>query len=71
MGSRPTDEAQHMIDYLEFYKTYIPPPPIGTLEDPYIKHHRKYGDRFNAVYTQMPLWMKELFWYSFWKERNT
>ncbi len=59
------------IDYLEFYKTYIPPPPISTLEDAYVKHHRKYGDRFNAFYTQIPLWMKELFWYSFWKERNT
>jgi len=40
------------------------------LEDPYVKHHRKYGDRFNAFYTQIPLWMKELFWYDFWKEKN-
>ena len=60
-----------MIDYLEFYKTYSPPPPISTLEDAYVKHHRKYGDKFNVFYTQMPLWMKELFWYAFWKERNT
>jgi hypothetical protein len=59
------------IDYLEFYKTYISPPPIGTLEDAYVKHHRKYGDKFNATYALIPLWMKELFWYSFWKERNT
>ena len=59
-----------MIDYLEFYKTYIPPPPTGTLEDAYVKHNRKYGDRFNATYALIPLWMKELFWYAFWKERN-
>jgi len=59
------------IDYLEFYKTYIPPPPISTLEDAYVKHHRKYGARFNATYALIPLWMKELFWYSFWKEHST
>jgi hypothetical protein len=56
------------IDYLEFYKTYIPPPPISSLQEPYEKHHRKYGERWKAAYAQVPLWMKEMSWLSFWRE---
>ena len=59
------------IDYLEFYKTYIPPPSMSSLQEPYEKHHRKYGDRLNETYAQIPLWMKEFFWYDFWKKKNT
>lgn len=61
------DTHERPIDYLEFYKTYIPPPPISSLQEPYEKHHRKYGERWKAAYAQIPLWMKEMSWYSFWR----